>query len=269
MITKLAVHHLRFGYHAANVLKDFSMTVGDGQIVSIVGPNGSGKSTLIKCINRILVPVSGNITVDREDVLKLNRKKAARLISYVPQNSMRVFPHTVFDVVLMGRRPHLGWKAGRKDENKVWEVLQLLGIEDSALLLFNELSGGQQQKVLIARALAQETGILLLDEPTSNLDIWHQIDVMEILRSLVRKKRLTAIMAIHDLNMAARYSDRVLMMKKGKIMAGGKPNDVLNRENLEAIYGIKADVRCMEEIPYVIPLTRIPIKTDHDKKENR
>ena len=260
MITKLAVKNLHFGYPNAKVLQNFFMTVGDGQIVSIVGPNGSGKSTLIKCIDRILVPASGDVSVDRRDVLKMSRKEAARLISYVPQSSLRVFPHTVFDVVQMGRRPHLGWKANGQDKSKVWEVLHLLGIEALALASFNELSGGQQQKVLIARALAQETGVLLLDEPTSNLDIWHQIDVMEILRSLVRKQRLTAIIAIHDLNMAARYSDRVMMMKKGKILASGTPDDVLTRENLKAIYGIKARVKRIGETPFVIPLSRVPAK---------
>lgn len=129
------------------------------------------------------------------------------------QCTQKFFPNTVFGVVLIGRRPYLAWQGGARDEEKVWEMLQLLGIEDVALAQFAELSGGQQQKVLIARALAQETGLILLDEPTSNLDIWHQIDVMEILRALVRKKELTAIIAIHDLNMAARYSDRVMMMK--------------------------------------------------------
>lgn len=258
MMIKLAVKDLCFNYHSAEVLKDFFLDVGDGQIVSIVGPNGSGKSTLIKCIDRILLPSAGHITVDRRDVVKMDRIEMAKMIAYVPQNSLRVFPNTVFDVALMGRRPHLGWKAGAADEDKVWEVLQLLGIEGLALTPFTELSGGQQQKVLIARALAQETGVILLDEPTSNLDIWHQIDVMEILRALVRKRDLTAIIAIHDLNMAARYSDRVMMMKKGKIVASGTPEIVMTGENLEAVYGIKANVKFAEEIPFIIPLARIP-----------
>lgn len=257
MITKLAVNNLTFGYHSTGVLKNFSLAIGDRQIVSIVGPNGSGKSTLIKCIDRILTPGSGDIRVDRKDLMAMKRRDAARLMSYVPQSALRVFPHTVFDVVLMGRRPHLGWKAGRQDEATVWEVLQLLGIEALAIAQFNELSGGQQQKVLIARALAQETGVILLDEPTSNLDIWHQIDVMEILRKLVRKRGLTAIIAIHDLNMAAKYSDRVVMMKDGKIIAGGEPGEVLNRENLKAVYGIRANVKYVEEALHVIPLSRI------------
>ena len=263
MITKLTVNHLNFSYHNARILEDFFMSVQDGQMVSIVGPNGSGKSTLIKCIDRILDPVSGHIMVDRKDILKMKRKEAAQKIAYVPQSSLRVFPHTVFDVVLMGRRPHLGWKSNPADEDKVWEMLKLLGIEGLSLKMFSELSGGQQQKVLIARALAQDTGVLLLDEPTSNLDIWHQIDVMELLRAMIRKQRLTAIIAIHDLNMAARYSDRVLMMKKGKILASGTPDEVFNSENLEAIYGIKANIKHIDDAPFVVPLSRIPVKAIH------
>jgi iron complex transport system ATP-binding protein len=262
MIVRLSVKNLCFNYHSAEVLRDLSLDVWDGQIVSIIGPNGSGKSTLIKCIDRILVPASGEILVDRCDVTKLARIELARRIAYVPQNSLRVFPNTVFDVVLMGRRPYLGWQGSASDEEKVWEMLQLLGVEDFALTPFSELSGGQQQKVLIARALAQESGVILLDEPTSNLDIWHQIDVMEILRSLVRKRDLTAVIAIHDLNIAARYSDTVVMMKRGKIVAAGKPEAVFNGENLESVYGIRATVKIFDDTPHVIPLDRILVKID-------
>ena len=260
MISKLFVENLNFSYQDKRILKDFFMAVGDGQVVSVVGPNGSGKSTLIKCIDRILVPASGRISVDRCDVVDMDRREIARRIAYVPQNALRVFPHTVFDVVLMGRRPHLSWKGSAADEEKTWEVLQLLGINALALAPFSDLSGGQQQKVLIARALAQDTGVILLDEPTSNLDIWHQIDVMEILRKLVRRQKLTAIIAIHDLNMAARYSDRILMMKKGKIVASGRPDDVMTGENLKAVYGIRATVRIADDCPFVIPIGRIAQK---------
>lgn len=260
MIIKLAIRDLCFSYNSHKVLQDFSLNVGDGQVVSIVGPNGSGKSTLIKCIDRLLVPSSGDILADRCSITTMNRMELARTIAYVPQNSLRVFPNSVFDVVLMGRRPHLGWKGDTRDDEVVWEMLRLLGLENLALSAFNELSGGQQQKVLIARALAQETGVILLDEPTSNLDIWHQIDVMEILRNLVKKRDITALIAIHDLNMAARYSDQIVMMKRGKIVAAGKPESVLNGENLESVYGIRANVRMTEDIPFVIPLARIPVK---------
>jgi iron complex transport system ATP-binding protein len=257
VIIKLAVKNLQFSYHSKEVLKDFCLDIANGQIVSIVGPNGSGKSTLIKCIDRILNPSQGKILVDRRDVTKMSRMELARTIAYVPQNSLRVFPNTVFDVVLMGRRPHLGWKCAKRDEEIVWARLQLLGIENLALNPFTELSGGQQQKVLIARALAQDTGFILLDEPTSNLDIWHQLDVMEILRVLVKKQDLTAMIAIHDLNMAARYSDAIVMMKEGVIVAAGKPNAVITWENLEKVYGIRANVKFTEDILHIIPIARI------------
>ncbi len=257
MIIKLAIKNLSFSYHSKQVLREFCLDVGNGQIVSIVGPNGSGKSTLIKCIDRLLTPSDGEILVDRRNVMKMGRIDLALTIAYVPQNSLRIFPNTVFDVVLMGRRPHLAWKCGKRDEEVVWGMLQLLGIEDLALNAFTELSGGQQQKVLIARALAQETGFILLDEPTSNLDVWHQLDVMETLRTLVKQRDLTAIIAIHDLNIAARYSDSIVMMKEGKIVATGKPNAVITWENLESVYGIRANVKIAEDILHVIPLSRI------------
>jgi iron complex transport system ATP-binding protein len=257
MINKLSIKNLNFGYHNKRIFSDFFMDVSDGQIVSIVGPNGSGKSTLIKCIDSILKPSSGDVTVDRDNIGDMDRVDIAKRIAYVPQGALRGFPNTVFDVVLMGRRPYLSWRGDKRDEEKVWEVLNLLGIEELAMNYYTELSGGQQQKVLIARALAQETGLILLDEPTSNLDVWHQIDVMEILRSLVRRERLTTIIAIHDLNMAARFSDKIMMMKKGRIIASGAPNDVMTAKNLETVYGIKANIRFAEDVPFIIPMARI------------
>jgi iron complex transport system ATP-binding protein len=269
MIVKLSVQNLSFRYASIEVLKDLCLEVGDGQILSIVGPNGSGKSTLIKCIDRIVTPDSGKILVDRRNLTGMTRMELARTISYVPQNSLRVFPNTVFDVVLMGRRPHLGWRNGGNDEHKVWEVLRLLGLEDLALASFPELSGGQQQKVLIARALVQETGVILLDEPTSNLDIWHQIDVMEIIRDLVHTCDITAIIAIHDLNIAAKYSHRIMMMKSGKIVAAGKPDVVFTEENLSSVYEIRVRIKIIDEIPYIIPHSRIIKKVSDESSARR
>jgi iron complex transport system ATP-binding protein len=159
----------------------------------------------------------------------------------------------------MGRRPHLGWLSSDDDEEKVWDVLRMLGIEDLGMSNFNELSGGQQQKALLARALVQEAEVLLLDEPTSNLDIWHQLDVMNIIRNLVDKKVITALMAVHDLNLASRYSDRMIMMKDGKIVAAGEPSYVLTPENIESVYHVEAAVRRQSETPYIIPLKQVPI----------
>ena len=260
MMIKLQVRDLAFGYVSTPILENVCFEVAPSKLLGIVGPNGSGKSTLLKCMDRILTPQCGSILVDRKEVTKMNRMEVARNLAYVPQSSIRVFPNTVFDTVLMGRRPHLGWLSSEDDEEKVWEVLKLLGIEEFALRSFNELSGGQQQKVLIARALVQETEVMLLDEPTSNLDIWHQLDVMNIVRSLVKKKRVTALMAVHDLNLASKFSDRIIMMKRGRIVGAGDPSSVLTTENIASVYGVEAAVRTQSETPYVVPLRQIKME---------
>jgi len=246
-----------FGYSSSTILKDVSFEIGPSRLVTIVGPNGSGKSTLIKCIDRILAPEKGSILIDRKEVTKMDRMEIARNLAYVPQSSARTFSSNVFDTVLMGRRPHIGWLSSSDDEERVWEVLRLLGIEELAMSGFGELSGGQQQKVLIARALVQDTKVMLLDEPTSNLDIWHQLDVMNIVRDLVKKRRMTALMALHDLNLASKYSDGIIMMKKGRIMAAGDPASVLTPENIETIYNVEVAVRSQSEDPFIVPIRQI------------
>ena len=258
MNIKLLVENLEFSYQSVPVLSGMCMDVPKGSLVSILGPNGSGKSTFLKCVDRILKPQKGVILIDSEDVLSFGRMNLAKKISYVPQSSVRVFPHSVFDVILMGRRPHLGWMGSDYDEDRVWDVIELLGLEDIANHSFNELSGGQQQKVLIARALVQDTELMLLDEPTSNLDIWHQLDVMRIVAELVSRQGITALMAVHDLNMASRYSDRIILMKDGIVHASGMPNEVLTEENIADVYGVKADVHVKEDgIPVIIPYQQI------------
>jgi iron complex transport system ATP-binding protein len=263
MMIQLQAKGIEFGYNSSMILKDISFEIGPSRLVTIVGPNGSGKSTLIKCIDRILSPKSGSILIDRKDVTKMDRMEIAKNLSYVPQSSARTFSSNVFDTVLMGRRPHIGWLSSSDDEEKVWEVLRLLGIEDLAMSGFGELSGGQQQKVLIARALVQETKVMLLDEPTSNLDIWHQLDVMNIVSDLVRKRRMTALIALHDLNLASKYSHGIIMMKKGKIMAAGDPASVLTPENIEAIYNVEVAVRSQSEAPFIVPVKQIKMNGNH------
>ncbi|HPJ31159.1 MAG TPA: ABC transporter ATP-binding protein [Methanothrix sp.] len=257
MMIQLQAKGIEFGYNSSPILKDVSFEIGPSKLVSIVGPNGSGKSTLIKCIDRILTPARGSILIDRKEVTKMDRMEIAKNLSYVPQSSARTFSSNVFDTILMGRRPHIGWLSSSDDEEKVWEVLRLLGIEDLAMSGFGELSGGQQQKVLIARALVQETKVMLLDEPTSNLDIWHQLDVMNIVSDLVKKRRMTALLALHDLNLASKYSDGIIMMKKGRIMAVGDPASVLTPENIEAIYNVEVAVRSQSEEPFIVPVKQI------------
>jgi len=251
---KLKVKNIEFSYNSTPVLENISMDLDRSEVIGIVGPNGAGKSTLIRCIDRILTPRDGIILLDENDISKMTRMEIAKEMGYVPQTTARVFPATVFDTVLMGRRPHLGWKSSEEDIDKVLEVLELLGIMEFAMRDFNEISGGQQQKVLIARALAQEADILLLDEPTSNLDIRHQLEVMDIMKGIVKRKGISEIVAIHDLNLASRYTDRLLMMNGGRIFAAGNPESVLTVENIRRAYGVEALVKSDGKRPYIIPV---------------
>lgn len=258
-MVKINIKDMCFGYSSALILDNISINIHKASFVSIVGPNGAGKSTFLKCLNKILIPNYGDVHIDENNLHHMKRMEVARNLAYVPQGSNRVFPTTVFETVLMGRRPHLGWFSNENDNEKVWEVLEEMGLEDLALRNFDELSGGQQQKILIARALAQDTGVILLDEPTSSLDIWHQLDVMENVKRLVNERNVTALMAVHDLNLASKYSDQILMMKNGQIVAVGEPDSVLTCENIENVYGVQAYVHNHDDTPYVIPLKQLEV----------
>ena len=241
----------RFGRLCA--LDDINAQFSAGQSIALIGPNGSGKTTLIKCIDRILKP-KGSILLDGQEIERMSRQDVARKIGYVPQSSSTPLATTVFDTVLMGRRPHIGWKVGEVDLEKVAEVLERLNLDDLAMRDFSQLSGGQKQKVLIARALAQEPAVLLLDEPTSNLDMLHQLEVMETVSTLVKEKKISAVMAIHDLNLASRFSDKLVMLKNGKIYAAGGPEALLNEYNIGNVYGIEAMILNALGRPYIVPI---------------
>ncbi len=258
-MVKIRIKNVCFAYSSTPVLDNVSVDINSSSFVSIVGPNGAGKSTLLKCMNKILFPASGEILLVEYNLQQMKRMDIARNFAYVPQTSKRVFPTTVFDTVLMGRRPHLGWFDSESDKEKVWQVLEEMGLDDLALKNFDELSGGQQQKILIARAIAQDTGVILLDEPTSDLDIWHQLDVMENVKRLVNKKSVTALMVVHDLNLASKYSDRILMLKEGKIVAAGEPASVLTTKNIAQYYGVEAHVYKYANIPYIVPLKQLGV----------
>lgn len=250
---KLGVKNLDFRYGDQPVLKEICMNLDRSELLGVVGPNGSGKSTLIRCIDGILKPLKGSILLNGRNLAEMQQMEIARNLGYVPQNAPKTFPVTVFDAVLMGRRPHLGWNSGEKDRKCVVDALEQLGIAHLALREFNQLSGGEQQRVLIARALAQEADVLLLDEPTSNLDIRHQLEVMEILRRLVAEKGLSAVIAIHDLNLASRYADRVVMMKAGKVFASGHPAQVFTPSNIASVYGVESIVEKKNGSLFIIP----------------
>jgi iron complex transport system ATP-binding protein len=255
-LANITIKDLTFSYNSHRILDGLSLTIGSSEILSLVGPNGSGKTTLIKCIDRILKP-EGSILLDGREIQRMDRQEVARQIGYVPQSSSTPLATTVFDTVLMGRRPHIGWRVTDSDLEKVAAVLERLNLEDLAMREFSQLSGGQKQKVLIARALAQEPAVLLLDEPTSNLDMLHQLEVMETVSSLVKEKSICAVMAIHDLNLASRFSDKLVMLKDGKVYAAGEPEALLSEANISRVYGIEAMVMNAMGRPYIVPLRSI------------
>jgi len=255
-MVKISIKDLTFSYKSNKILDDLNISVDDSEIVSLVGPNGSGKTTLIKCIDRILKP-RGSILLEGREVQEMKQQEIARQIGYVPQSSATPLATTVFDTVLMGRRPHIGWRVSDFDLDKVSDTLERLNLQDLAMRDFGQLSGGQKQKVLIARALVQEPTVLLLDEPTSNLDMKHQLDVLETISSMVKEKGISAVMAIHDLNLAARFSDKLVMLKKGVVYASGSPIDLLSEKNISDVYGVEAIVMRSLDKPCIVPLRSI------------
>jgi iron complex transport system ATP-binding protein len=254
----ITVQDLTFSYRSTPTLNKVSLQLCDSEVLGMVGPNGSGKTTLIKCINKILEPKQGKILLGSQAINKMSRLDVAKQVGYVPQSTLgNNEVTTVFEMVLMGRRPHITWQSSEKDEAKVWEALKTLNVEHLAMRNFYELSGGEQQRVLVARSLAQEAKVLLLDEPTSNLDIRHQLEVMDLTRKLVEKEKLSAAVAIHDLNLAARYCNKIVMMKDGKIFAAGKSSEVLTTENIGLAYGVEVEIGYCRNHPYIIPIAPI------------
>ena len=252
---KIQIDDVSFSYKGCDdtpVLKEISALIRGPQVVSILGPNGVGKSTLIHCINKILEPTGGKVFLDDVETTEYSLKDMAKRISYVPYSSSDTFPLTVVDTVLLGRHPHAGWKTTDEDLRKVYEVLERLEISDLAMRFFNELSAGQHQKVMLARGLVQEPDVILLDEPTSNLDIRHQLGISRMLRELSRTDGILVIMISHDLNIAARYSDNIILMHEGRIFAAGSPKDVLTEENIRTVYGVESKIIDDEGRPYIV-----------------
>jgi iron complex transport system ATP-binding protein len=240
----LRIKNVNFSYESVKALENVSFEAKDGEVLGIIGPNGSGKTTLLRCINQTLKPKVGTVLIDEEDVSKLDRKEIARKIGVVPQHST-IFPFTVFDTVLMGRFPHINRLSGEspKDFEVVKNAMRLTGVLRFSKRLINELSGGEMQRVIIARALAQEPDVLLLDEPTLHLDINHQLEVLELIRKITQRKRLITILVSHDLNLAARYCDKFMLLNSGKVHSVGSAPEVLTPEKIKEVYHINVEVK--------------------------
>ncbi len=251
-MTFFDVNGIKFSYRSKNVLDGVTFSICENDVVAILGPNGAGKTTLMKCLNRILVPDGGSVLIEGSDLHMMSRNEIAKNVSYVAQRG-ETSRMTVFDSVLLGRKPHLEWDFTEKDIRLVERVLHLLGLDEMALKYVDEISGGEYQLVQIARVLAQQPRIILMDEPTSNLDLSNQHMIMHVIRNIVKRNHMAAFLAIHDLNLAIRHSDKFIMMKDGIVFAAGG-HEVINRENMRAVYSIDAYIEQVRGIPVVIPV---------------
>lgn len=236
--------NIKFGYDSTPVTDNLSFTVEEGQIVAIIGPNGSGKTTLLKIMNGTLLPDSGQMVVDGQETARWSRKIIAQKVAIVPQETSLIFPFYAEEIVLMGRFPHLGRYRfeDKKDYAIVHEAMERTDTASFASRRFGELSAGERQRILIARALAQEPKILLLDESTAFLDLKHQSQFLTLLRQLNKEQSLTVIFVTHDINLAAQNAQKIILLDSGKIYAIGSPADVITAANIKEVYDVEAGI---------------------------
>ena len=250
-----------FAYTAGiPVLQQVSLGVERGQIVGLLGPNGSGKTTLLRILGGMLKPTSGSVSLDGQPLSALSRRELARRVSVVPQETHAAFDFTVLDIVLMGRYPHLGIfeLEGIGDLEIAREALAATGTAELADRRFETLSGGEKQRVIIASAIAQSAGVMLLDEPTASLDLAYQLEVVSLLRGLNGTRSTTMVLCTHDLNLAAAVCHRVVLLKGGRVLASGTTQATLTSDTVFATYGVEADVRFHERAGHlaVVPIAR-------------
>ncbi len=260
----LAVSAARAGYGDREVLRGVHVTVEAGEVVGLIGPNGCGKTTLLKTITRTLTLTSGDITIEGISIAALSPRELALRVATVSQGTLLPAGYTAREVVLMGRTAHLGFfqQEGAADLAKVDAALARAGATELRDRPVDELSGGERQNVVIARALAQEAPLLLLDEPTANLDIGHQIAVASLVRGLAREQGIAVLTAVHDLTLAALYCDRLVLLRDGVVLAAGLPAEVLTRENLSLAYGCDVMIATLEGLAAPVVL---PVPADQDE----
>ena len=248
----LRVSNLSFAYGSQPVLRDIGFSLAPGTLAVILGTNGSGKSTLLKNINRLLKPCNGVVTVDGIDVATMNRHEIARQMGYMPQKSNGV-QCSVFEAVLLGRKARLRWDVSRDDLQAVESILDMIGLERLAMRQTTELSGGELQKVVIARALAQEPKVLLLDEPINHLDMCSQLEVMKLLQTITETLSLVSLVVTHDLNSALRFAHQFILLQDGSIFAAGG-QEVMTAEVIKSVFHVDAVVDKVADVPVVVPL---------------
>ncbi len=253
----LSIDSLDVGYGERRVLHDVSLDLPAGQVLALIGPNGAGKSTLIRAISGILLPRSGRIRLGDHELGALGASQRARLLAVVPQARNLPPAFTVFETVLLGRTPHLNWlgQTSAQDEARARKAMQRTDTLSLAERRVGELSGGEQQRVLLARALAQSAPLLVLDEPTSHLDLQYQVSLLQMVRDLAHQDGYAVLIALHDLNLVARYADQVVLLVQGEIQAYGLPEQVLEARRLSQAYHTHLHVypQGPDGRPFVVP----------------
>ena len=249
---KLVINNISFKYKSKKALSDIEFNVNKNELVSILGPNGAGKTTLLRCINRILKPQSGAIFLEEKNILNLSQNKIAQNISYVPQRT-DTCKLTVFDTILLGRKPYIQWKINENDLRIVYSIIKKLNLEKISLNYIDEISGGELQKTSIARALVQEPEIILMDEPTSSLDLKNQQEILKLILDIIHSHDISTIMTVHDINTALRYSDRMIFIKNGKIYAAVTP-DKVTPDIIEEVYEVKVNIHEYKDYHHIAPI---------------
>lgn len=249
----LMVEKLCYSYGKHPVLQDISFQLPTGSFLALLGPNGTGKTTLLKAIGMMAPPKEGRCLWNGEDLATMSSQQRARRMAYLPQSTNAPFPMKVIDTVLLGRSPYTSFAPRQEDRKEAVQVLEDLGLSALAFRDISRLSGGERQQVLLARALVQKPQLLLLDEPTSSLDLKNQLQTMKLVRELCHKEGLTAITAIHDLNLAAMFCDRFLMLRDTTLFAYGG-EEALTSENIRAVYGVDVKIESLESRHFIMPL---------------
>lgn len=250
----LKIKHLYFAYNSKDILKDINLQLDSG-IGCLLGPNGAGKSTLLKCISGIIKPKSGEICLNEENIEKFDFKERAKFVSYAPQEFSVNFPYTVFEIVLMGRNPHINILEGPKREDidetkRAIKALKLTSFEDTP---FTSLSGGEKRLTLIARALSQNGQLMLFDEPTSFLDFRNQLLVLTVINKIAKRFKKLVLVSLHDPNLALSFCDKVFLLKNGIILKNGNTNDVITEENINLLYSLKSRLVEIDHKRFIIP----------------
>ncbi|GHE72453.1 iron-enterobactin transporter ATP-binding protein [Streptomyces longispororuber] len=262
---RLAAKGVSVGYGGTMVIDDLDVAIPPGVITTIIGPNGCGKSTLLRTLSRLLKPAKGAVVLDGQDIVKLKTKDVAKKLGLLPQAPVAPEGLTVADLVARGRHPHQSWlrQWSSDDVDVVERALAMTGVSDLADRPVDALSGGQRQRVWISMTLAQGTDLLLLDEPTTYLDLAHAVDVLDLVDDLHESGR-TVVMVLHDLNLATRYSDHLVVMKDGTVLAQGHPRDVITADLLEEAFGLRAKVvdDPVGDRPLIVPIGRTHVQLD-------